>query len=61
MISVAVLDDWQDIARDSADWSALSARAEVTLFRPAFNRQRFGRGWSVLCLDLPKVTDCGKT
>ena len=29
---VAVLDDWQAVARDSADWSALAARAELTFF-----------------------------
>jgi phosphoglycerate dehydrogenase-like enzyme len=36
MIKIAVLDDWQGIARDSADWSALSARAQVTFFATAF-------------------------
>jgi phosphoglycerate dehydrogenase-like enzyme len=36
VIKVAVLDDWQNIARDSADWSDLSARAEVTFFAEAF-------------------------
>ena len=35
-IKVAVLDDWQGIARDSADWSALQARAGVTFFQDAF-------------------------
>lgn len=29
---IAVLDDWQDIARDLADWSALTERAEVVFF-----------------------------
>lgn len=29
---IAVLDDWQNIARDLADWSALMARAEVVFF-----------------------------
>jgi len=32
MTRVAVLDDWQDIARQSADWSALMAQAEVVFF-----------------------------
>lgn len=32
----AVLDDWQNVARRSADWSALEARAEVTIFAGAF-------------------------
>ncbi len=36
MIRVAVLDDWQQIARASADWSGLSARADVTFFSEAF-------------------------
>jgi phosphoglycerate dehydrogenase-like enzyme len=29
---VAVLDDWQGVAKSSADWSRLSARAEVVFF-----------------------------
>ncbi|HTJ90082.1 MAG TPA: D-2-hydroxyacid dehydrogenase family protein [Acidocella sp.] len=33
---VAVLDDWQNIAEASADWSALRARAEVVFFRQPF-------------------------
>ncbi len=32
MMRVAVLDDWQDIARTSADWRALETRAEVVFF-----------------------------
>lgn len=36
MIRVAVLDDWQQIARASADWSGLCARADVTFFSEAF-------------------------
>jgi len=36
MIRVAVLDDWQDAARSSADWSALMARADVQFFRSPF-------------------------
>ena len=36
MIRVAVLDDWQDVARQSADWSALEAKAEVVVFADAF-------------------------
>ena len=34
---VAVLDDWQGIAHASADWSALEARADVTIFQEAFS------------------------
>ena len=37
MTKVAVLDDWQDVARSSADWSPLSARAEVVFFAQAFD------------------------
>jgi phosphoglycerate dehydrogenase-like enzyme len=36
MSRVAVLDDWQGVARSSADWSPLSARAEVVFFAEAF-------------------------
>ena len=36
MVKVAVLDDWQGVARQSADWSKLEARAEVTFFADAF-------------------------
>lgn len=36
MVKVAVLDDWQGVARGSADWSALQARAEVVFFAEAF-------------------------
>lgn len=34
-VRVAVLDDWQGVARTSADWSALTARAEVVFFEGA--------------------------
>lgn len=33
---VAVMDDWQGVARDSTDWSALAARAEVVFMSGAF-------------------------
>jgi phosphoglycerate dehydrogenase-like enzyme len=36
---VAVLDDWQGVARGSADWSPLEARADVTIFQDAFADQ----------------------
>lgn len=36
MTKVAVLDDWQGVARASADWSPLFARAEVVFFEEAF-------------------------
>ena len=37
MTKVAVLDDWQGVARESADWSPLSARAEVVFFAQPFD------------------------
>ena len=36
MTKIAVLDDWQGVARTSADWSALEARAKVVFFPDAF-------------------------
>ena len=36
MTKVAVLDDWQGVARQSADWAPLEARAEVVFFSDAF-------------------------
>lgn len=36
MTRIAVLDDWQGVARESADWSALTKRAEVVFFDRAF-------------------------
>jgi phosphoglycerate dehydrogenase-like enzyme len=39
MAKIAALDDWQGIAADAADWSALHAKAEVTFFRDAFTSE----------------------
>ncbi len=36
MVKVAVLDDWQGVARGNGDWSKLQARAEVVFFAEAF-------------------------
>jgi hypothetical protein len=36
MVKIAILDDWQDVARGSADWSPLAARAELTFLAEAF-------------------------
>lgn len=36
MTKVAVLDDWQDIAQQSADWAPLQERAEVAFFSRPF-------------------------
>ena len=37
MTKVAVLDDWQGVAKTSADWAPLQARAEVVFFAKAFD------------------------
>jgi phosphoglycerate dehydrogenase-like enzyme len=39
MTKVAVLDDWQGVAKTSADWSRLQARAEVVFFANAFDNE----------------------
>jgi phosphoglycerate dehydrogenase-like enzyme len=39
MTKVAVLDDWQDAARPSADWSPLEAKAEVVFFRDTLHEE----------------------
>ena len=39
MTKVAVLDDWQGVAKTSADWSPLQARAEVVFFGKAFENE----------------------
>ena len=36
MTRVAVLDDWQGVARGAADWTPLQARADVVFFADAF-------------------------
>jgi phosphoglycerate dehydrogenase-like enzyme len=36
MTKIAILDDWQDVARSSADWSGLAARADLVFFADAF-------------------------
>jgi phosphoglycerate dehydrogenase-like enzyme len=37
MTKVAVLDDWQGVARQSADWSELEKRAQVRIFEKPFD------------------------
>src|ERR1700722_10081376 len=39
MTKVAVLADWQGVARGSADWSKLQTRAEVVVFAKAFENE----------------------
>jgi phosphoglycerate dehydrogenase-like enzyme len=36
MTRIAVIDDWQGVARKSADWSAVMSRAEVVFFEEPF-------------------------
>ena len=36
MVKIAILDDWQDVARSSADWSRLAARADLVFFADGF-------------------------
>jgi phosphoglycerate dehydrogenase-like enzyme len=36
MVRIAVLDDWQGVARQSADWARLLDKAEVVFFETAF-------------------------
>jgi phosphoglycerate dehydrogenase-like enzyme len=37
MTKIAVIDDWQGVARMSADWSPLSERAEISFFEDALS------------------------
>jgi len=39
MIRIAILDDWQNVARKSADWSPLASRADLTFFADAFDTE----------------------
>jgi len=39
MVKIAILDDWQDVARNSADWSALAARANLVFFADALGTE----------------------
>ena len=39
MVKIAILDDWQGVARRSADWSRLAARAEIVFFADAFGSE----------------------
>ena len=38
-IRIAVLDDWQGVAKQSADWSALQQRADIAFFEDPFANQ----------------------
>jgi phosphoglycerate dehydrogenase-like enzyme len=39
IVQIAVLDDWQYVARSSADWSRLAARADLAFFADAFGTE----------------------
>ena len=38
-MKIAVLDDWQDVARSYTDWSLLASRANLTFFADAFDTE----------------------
>jgi phosphoglycerate dehydrogenase-like enzyme len=38
-VKIAIIDDWQGVARSSADWSRLAARAELIFFADAFGSE----------------------
>jgi phosphoglycerate dehydrogenase-like enzyme len=38
-VKIAIIDDWQGVARSSADWSRLAARAELVFFADAFGSE----------------------
>jgi phosphoglycerate dehydrogenase-like enzyme len=38
-VKIAIIDDWQLVARSSADWSTLTARAELVFFADAFSSE----------------------
>jgi phosphoglycerate dehydrogenase-like enzyme len=38
-LKIAALDDWQDVARSSADWSRIAVRADLVLFADAFRTE----------------------
>jgi phosphoglycerate dehydrogenase-like enzyme len=39
IVKIAIIDDWQGVARSSADWSGLAARAELAFFADAFGSE----------------------
>ena len=39
LVKIAIIDDWQGVARSSADWSRLDARAELIFFADAFGSE----------------------
>jgi len=43
---VAVLDDYQNVAMTSADWSPVTSRAEVTVFSDPADPQLLGQPWT---------------
>ncbi len=57
MPRIAVLDDYQGVALSSADWSAVQARAEVSVFRDHL-AERTTRWWSGCCRST-RSASCG--
>jgi phosphoglycerate dehydrogenase-like enzyme len=39
VVKIAILDDWQDVAQNYADWSGLAARADLVFFTEAFRTE----------------------
>jgi phosphoglycerate dehydrogenase-like enzyme len=39
MVKIAILDDWQGVAQESADWSRLAGRADLSFFADAFDSE----------------------
>ena len=39
LMKIAILDDWQGVARSSADWSRLASRAELVFLADAFDSE----------------------
>ena len=39
LVKIAIINDWQGVARSSADWSRLDARAELAFFADAFGSE----------------------
>ncbi|MEG2392680.1 MAG: D-2-hydroxyacid dehydrogenase family protein, partial [Pseudomonas sp.] len=59
-VQIAVIDDWQDVARDVVDWSVLDGIGEVTFEHdyPADNAtlaKRLGK-YSVICVMRERTT-----
>ncbi len=55
MTRIAILNDWQNVARSSADWTVLPADAEITVFNEALPEDESARAkaiedFEIICL-----------